>query len=257
MPTGVIGFNFEIRRRRRCLGRRATHRPPHWRISCPRNSAAAPTCSPANPSPWATPIRWPTRSPTPILDAILAAGSRRRRVACETLVTTGQVVLAGEVTTEAYVDAAQIARDTIKEIGYIAPGHRLRLPLLRRAVGASTASRPTSPAASTRPTTTTKEHRRRRPGPDVRLRLRRDRRAHAAADPPGAPHRRAAGRASAERQARLAPPRRQEPGDDRVRERAARRACTPSSSRTQHDESVLDKKRRRSPRRPSSRSSSR
>ena len=35
--------------------------------------------------------------------------------------TTGQVVLAGEVTTTAYVDAAQIARDTIKEIGYIHP----------------------------------------------------------------------------------------------------------------------------------------
>ena len=32
------------------------------------------------------------------------------RVACETLVTTGQVVLAGEVTTNAYVDAAQVAR---------------------------------------------------------------------------------------------------------------------------------------------------
>src|SRR5437016_1147951 len=33
----------------------------------------------------------------------------------------GQVVLAGEITTEAYVDAAQIARDTIKEIGYTHP----------------------------------------------------------------------------------------------------------------------------------------
>ena len=47
----------------------------------------------------------------------------------------------------------------------------------------------------------------------------------------------------AERQARLAPPGRQEPGDGRVRGRAARRASTPSSSRTQHDESVLDKKK--------------
>ncbi len=55
-----------------------------------------------------------------ILDAILAQDPKSR-VACETLVTTGQVVLAGEVTTEAYVDAAQIARDTIKEIGYIHP----------------------------------------------------------------------------------------------------------------------------------------
>jgi S-adenosylmethionine synthetase len=55
-----------------------------------------------------------------ILDAILAQDPKAR-VACETLVTTGQVVLAGEVTTSAYVDAAQIARDVIKEIGYIHP----------------------------------------------------------------------------------------------------------------------------------------
>jgi S-adenosylmethionine synthetase len=55
-----------------------------------------------------------------ILDAILTQDPKSR-VACETLVTTGQVVLAGEVTTEAYVDAAQIARDTIREIGYVHP----------------------------------------------------------------------------------------------------------------------------------------
>jgi S-adenosylmethionine synthetase len=55
-----------------------------------------------------------------VLDAILEQDPKSR-VACETLVTTGQVVLAGEVTTEAYVDFAQIARDTIKEIGYIHP----------------------------------------------------------------------------------------------------------------------------------------
>jgi S-adenosylmethionine synthetase len=55
-----------------------------------------------------------------ILDAILAQDPRAR-VACETLVTTGQVVLAGEITTTAYVDAAQVARQTIKEIGYTHP----------------------------------------------------------------------------------------------------------------------------------------
>ena len=55
-----------------------------------------------------------------ILDAILTQDPAAR-VACETLVTTGQVVLAGEITTTAYVDAAQIARDTIKEIGYVHP----------------------------------------------------------------------------------------------------------------------------------------
>jgi len=55
-----------------------------------------------------------------ILDAILTQDPKAR-VACETLVTTGQVVLAGEITTKAYVDAAQIARDTIQEIGYTHP----------------------------------------------------------------------------------------------------------------------------------------
>jgi S-adenosylmethionine synthetase len=55
-----------------------------------------------------------------VLDALLAQDPRSR-VACETLVTTGQVVLAGEITTEAYIDAAQVARDTIREIGYTHP----------------------------------------------------------------------------------------------------------------------------------------
>jgi S-adenosylmethionine synthetase len=55
-----------------------------------------------------------------VLDAILEQDPHSR-VACETLVTTGQVVVAGEVTTNAYVDAAQVARDTIREIGYTHP----------------------------------------------------------------------------------------------------------------------------------------
>lgn len=52
-----------------------------------------------------------------ILDAILAQ-DKKARVACETLVKTGMVVLAGEVTTEAWVDAEAVVRQTIKEIGY-------------------------------------------------------------------------------------------------------------------------------------------
>src|SRR5688500_18910166 len=62
-----------------------------------------------------------------VLDAILAEESKQgndpsnTRVAIETLCTTGQVVIAGEVRTNVYVDAAQIARDTIKEIGYTDP----------------------------------------------------------------------------------------------------------------------------------------
>src|SRR5438874_2790232 len=55
-----------------------------------------------------------------ILDAILAK-DKNARVACEPLVTTGQCIVAGEITTEAYVDVQEIARDTIKEIGYTHP----------------------------------------------------------------------------------------------------------------------------------------
>ncbi|MEZ5342276.1 MAG: methionine adenosyltransferase [Acidimicrobiales bacterium] len=52
-----------------------------------------------------------------ILDAILAQDPMSR-VACETLVTTGMAVIAGEITTEAYVDIPAVVRDTIIRIGY-------------------------------------------------------------------------------------------------------------------------------------------
>ena len=52
-----------------------------------------------------------------LLDAFLAFDPEAK-VACETLVTTGQVVLAGEVHTETYIDVAKIARETINRIGY-------------------------------------------------------------------------------------------------------------------------------------------
>jgi S-adenosylmethionine synthetase len=52
-----------------------------------------------------------------ILDAILEQDPRAR-VACETLVKTGMVLIAGEITTNAWVDMEQIARETIREIGY-------------------------------------------------------------------------------------------------------------------------------------------
>jgi S-adenosylmethionine synthetase len=52
-----------------------------------------------------------------ILDAILEQDPMSR-VACETLVTTGLCIAAGEITTEAYVDIPSIARQTICEIGY-------------------------------------------------------------------------------------------------------------------------------------------
>jgi S-adenosylmethionine synthetase len=52
-----------------------------------------------------------------VLDAVLAHDPRAR-VAAETLVTTGLVVLAGEITTSAVVDYPMVARETIKRIGY-------------------------------------------------------------------------------------------------------------------------------------------
>jgi S-adenosylmethionine synthetase len=52
-----------------------------------------------------------------LIDHFLAFDPQSK-VACETLVTTGQVILAGEVKSEAYIDVQQIARDTIERIGY-------------------------------------------------------------------------------------------------------------------------------------------
>jgi len=52
-----------------------------------------------------------------ILDAILTQ-DRKARVACETMVTTGMVIIAGEITTNAVINYAEIARQTIKDIGY-------------------------------------------------------------------------------------------------------------------------------------------
>jgi S-adenosylmethionine synthetase len=53
-----------------------------------------------------------------ILDAIIA-DDPRCRVACETLVKTGFVVVAGEITTSTYVNIPQIVRETVTEIGYV------------------------------------------------------------------------------------------------------------------------------------------
>src|SRR5712692_1314783 len=53
-----------------------------------------------------------------VLDAIISQ-DRRGRVACETLLTTGLVVVAGEITTDCYVDVPQLVRQTIHDIGYV------------------------------------------------------------------------------------------------------------------------------------------
>ncbi len=55
-----------------------------------------------------------------VLDAILE-NDTKARVACETMVTTGMAIIAGEITTDCYVDMASRVRETIREIGYTDP----------------------------------------------------------------------------------------------------------------------------------------
>src|ERR1700683_3029599 len=52
-----------------------------------------------------------------VLDAVLT-GDPIGRVACETLVTTGLIVVAGEITTTTYVDFSDIAREVVRDVGY-------------------------------------------------------------------------------------------------------------------------------------------
>lgn len=150
-----------------------------------------------------------------VLDAIIAK-DKYARVACETLVKTGVAIIAGEVTTSAWVDLEELVRKVIIDIGYDRLRRRLRWCHLRRAehhrqaVGGHQPGR--RPGQTGRPG-------RRRPGPDVRLRQQRDRRADAGADlllpPPG----RAPGRGAQVRPAAMAAPGRQVPGDLPLRRR--------------------------------------
>ncbi len=52
-----------------------------------------------------------------VLDAALT-GDPKSRVACESLVTTGLILVAGEITTDCYIDIPRVARETVREIGY-------------------------------------------------------------------------------------------------------------------------------------------
>src|ERR687888_104898 len=52
-----------------------------------------------------------------VLDALIAKDPMSR-VACETMVTTGLVVIAGEITTKAYVDMQKVVREVINDVGY-------------------------------------------------------------------------------------------------------------------------------------------
>jgi len=75
-----------------------------------------------------------------ILDTLIA-GDPDSRVACETLVTVGTVIVAGEITTETYVDMPSVIRKTIEEIGYT----RAKFGFDYMTVGVLTAVREQSP----------------------------------------------------------------------------------------------------------------
>src|SRR5262249_62419725 len=57
-----------------------------------------------------------------VLDALIAQ-DKHSRVACETLVTTGLAVVAGEITSRGYVEIPALVRRVIGEIGYAGAGH--------------------------------------------------------------------------------------------------------------------------------------
>ena len=171
-----------------------------------------------------------------ILDALLAQDPRSR-VAVETLITTGQVHVAGEVTTKAYADIPTIVRETILGIGYdsskkgfdgascgVSVSIGSQSPDI--AQGVDTAIELRSGASERR----ARRAGRRRPGHDVRLRLLRDARADAAADRAGAPAGPPAVRGPQGRHDPLPAPGRQDPGHHRVRRAAPGPAATPSWS---------------------------
>ena len=123
------------------------------------------------------------------------ADAAQVRCACETMATTGMIIVAGEIRTQAYVDVPAIAREVLREIGYDRAKYGFdcdtcgvlnaihdQSPDIAQGVGVLRG--PARPGRR-RPL---REGRRRRPGHDVQLRLRRDVRAHAHAHLPGTTH---------------------------------------------------------------------
>ena len=84
---------------------------PLWRISMSSYLFTSESVSEGHPDKVADQIS------DAILDAILEQ-DKLARVACETLVTTGMALIAGEITTSAWVDMPEVVRQTIREIGY-------------------------------------------------------------------------------------------------------------------------------------------
>ena len=159
----------------------------------PQGALCPVACSPRSPSPRVTPTRSLTRSATPF-STPCCGRTRQSRVAVETLITTGQVHVAGEVTTKAYAPIPQLVRDKILEIGYDSSKKGFDGASCGVSVSIGAQSPDIAQGVDTRVREPGRGRRgrarpagRRRPGPDVRLRLRRDARADAAADHAGAP----------------------------------------------------------------------
>ena len=164
-----------------------------------------------------------------ILDAILAQDPYAR-VACETLLTTGLVCLAGEITTKAMVDYPTIVRQIVREIGYTSSemGFDATTCAVMVALGKQS---PDIAQGVDEDAAKGKDIGAGDQGMMFGYRLQRDPRADAPADRPGAPDHQPDHRAAAERLDPLAAARRQEPGDHRVRRATRRSASTRSSSR--------------------------
>ena len=141
-----------------------------------------------------------------VLDAIFEQDPQSR-VACESLCTTGLVVVAGEISTRAYVDFQRVVRDTVHSIGY----NDASFGFDSKTCAVITSIDEQSPdiaqgvdkaqGSARRRQRPVRRGRRRRPGDDVRLRVRRHARPHADADLARAP----AGPAARRRCARTAP----------------------------------------------------
>ena len=110
-----------------------------------------------------------------ILDALLKEDPRSR-VACETLVTTGVAIIAGEITTKSRIDYQDVVRETIKDIGYTDASMGFDYKTCAVMV---TLDRQSPDIAMGVDSSEAEGAGRRRPGPHVRLRVRPHRRAHA------------------------------------------------------------------------------
>ncbi len=163
-----------------------------------------------------------------VLDAVLK-DDPYGRVACETLVNTGLIVVSGEISTDTYVDIQEIARETVRKIGYtdaelgfsadscaVLNAIDKQSPDIAQGVDASHETRTDSDRRRR-----ARRRRRRRPGHDVRLREQRDAVVDAAADLARPPARKAARRGAPRRLARLPAPGRQDPGLRPLRRRQA------------------------------------